>query len=83
MESCRIIGRVDALGQLTATVPGSIDPGEVEVVVIARPGNAPAPDLESDDAWMRGVAREWHDDLADPGQDIYTLEDGVPSDGTR
>ena len=32
-------------------------------------------DINSND-WTAGVAREWADDLADSGQDIYTLEDG-------
>jgi hypothetical protein len=30
--------------------------------------------------WLEGVAREWHDDLADSRQDIYELADGKPAD---
>ena len=30
-------------------------------------------------AWTRGVAKEWAKDLADPRQDLYTSEDGIPS----
>ena len=29
-------------------------------------------------SWVAGIARTWADDLADPRQDIYTLEDGEP-----
>jgi hypothetical protein len=79
MQTIRVIGRVDGDGQLIASVPASIAPGEVEVVVIA-------PTPSEDDAgnnWLAGIAREWHDDLADPQQDIYTLADGAPADDAR
>lgn len=33
---------------------------------------------EAERVWMAGVAREWADDLADPRQDIYTVDDGNP-----
>ena len=36
MQTFRVIGQVDDQGHLIATVPDSIAPGEVEVVVIAR-----------------------------------------------
>ena len=26
--------------------------------------------------WMELIAREWHEDLADDGQDTYGMEDG-------
>jgi hypothetical protein len=41
---------------------------------------------EEDEAgvsWMRGVAAEWLDELADARQDIYTLQDGRPVDASR
>ena len=38
---------------------------------------------EAGNAWMEGVAREWADELEDPRQDIYTLEDGQPLDAPR
>jgi hypothetical protein len=79
MQTFRVIGQVDSQGHLAATVPSSIGPGEVEVVVIARRSN----EDEAGDQWMAGVAREWHDDLADPRQDIYSPTDGVPADGPR
>lgn len=30
--------------------------------------------------WMDLIAWEWHDELSDPRQDIYTLQDGLPVD---
>lgn len=79
MQAVRVIGQIDDQGQLVATVPTSIGPGEVEVLIMPR---KPVED-EAGEAWMAGVAREWHDDLADPRQDIYTLTDGVPSSDAR
>ncbi len=35
---------------------------------------------EANAAWMQRVAREWHDELADERQDLYTLDDGEPVD---
>jgi len=79
MEMIRVTGEVDRNHQLVATVPDSIEPGTVEVLVM------PSPKTEDDagDRWMAGIAHEWHDDLADPRQDIYSLTDGVPEDGSR
>jgi hypothetical protein len=41
----------------------------------------PAEDL-TDDEWRQVVARSFHE-LADPREDLYTLEDGSPEDGQR
>lgn len=75
MQPIRVFGEVDDQHRLLATVPDSVPPGSVEVVVIAR-------QAEEDDAgenWMAGIAREWHTELSDPREDIYTLEDGDPN----
>jgi hypothetical protein len=75
MQPIRVLGEVDDQHRLLATVPDSVPPGSVEVVVIAR-------QPEEDDAgenWMAGIAREWHAELSDPREDIYTLEDGEPN----
>jgi len=79
MQAFKVMGEVDGHGRLVATVPASIEPGQVEVLVIA-PENHQS---ETEETWMTGVAREWHDDLSDPRQDIYTLADGAPVDGPR
>jgi hypothetical protein len=79
MQTIRVIGQVGEDHRLIATLPDTVEPGQVEVLVIAR-------SADEDDAgehWTAGIAREWHDDLADPRQDIYSLTDGVPVDGSR
>jgi hypothetical protein len=38
-------------------------------------GGIPDDDV-TDDEWMAMICRSWADDLSDPRQDIYTLEDG-------
>ena len=79
MPEFRILGNVDAAHHLSASVPDGIGPGQVEIVLIVPP-------TDEDDAgaaWMEGIAREWQDELCDPLQDIYTLEDGDPVDGAK
>ena len=79
MQTIKITGEVDADHRLIATVPDSIAPGKVEIVVLARIG-------DEDDAgvhWMAGVAREWQAELNDPREDIYSITDGVAVDGSR
>ena len=75
MQAVKVTGRIDDQGQLIATVPSSLGPGEVDVLIIPRRSE----EDDAGDAWMAGVAREWSDDLADQRQDIYSLTDGVPS----
>jgi hypothetical protein len=79
MPPIRIIGTVDAAHRLTATVPVAVPAGEVEVVLII-----PEPHIDAGERlWEAGIAAEWHDDLADERQDIYTLDDGIPVDEAR
>ena len=72
MPTLRITGRVDEHHRLSAELPASVAAGPVElVIVLPGPGE--------DDAgrhWERGIAAEWAEDLADPSQDNYTLDDG-------
>ena len=73
MTAIRITGHIDEKHCLVATVPASVPPGPVTVLIV--------PNLDEDEAgqaWMGGIAQEWADDLADVRQDIYTLEDGEP-----
>ncbi len=79
MTPIRVIGKVDAAHRLTATVPVAVPAGEVEVVVIVPESSGDA----GDRLWEAGVAAEWHDDLADERQDIYSLADGTPVDEDR
>ena len=75
MHTIKVVGEVGPDHRLVAIVPESVAPGKVEVLVVATRHD------EDDMQWMAGVAREWHDDLADSRQDIYSLTDGVPVDG--
>ena len=79
MQTIRVIGEVDQQHRLVATVPDSIAPGSVEIVVIARTES----EDDADANWMAGIAQEWQDELSDPREDIYSLTDGVPADGSR
>ncbi len=79
MTSIRVIGQIDETHRLTATVPEGVPAGRVEVVVVV-PGESID---RADGHWLEGVAREWHQDLADVRQDIYDLADGKPVDETR
>ena len=79
MTALKVLGQVDQSHRLSAVVPESIRPGPVEILLIA-------PIREEDDArtaWAEGVAREWHEELSDPREDIYTLADGEPVDDPR
>lgn len=79
MATIRLMGRVDEQHRLSAEVPPSIAAGVVEVTIVV-------PEADDDEAareWEKGVAREWSSELADPREDIYTLNDGEPIDGSR
>jgi hypothetical protein len=79
MNAIRVVGEVDTQGRLVATVPKEVAAGPVEVLIIPQG----ASEDDAGEAWMEGIAREWSDDLNDPRQDIYSLEDGVPVDESR
>ena len=70
MEPIEVIGHVDRNHRLHADVPHDVPIGPVRVVLLTA-------DEETAD-WMAAIAMAWHDDLADPRQDIYTLADGEP-----
>jgi len=79
MLTLKIVGQVDESHQLSASLPDSIRPGQVEILVMI-PSDV---EDEAGTAWMRGVVHEWRDDLNDSREDIYTLADGEPVDGSR
>ena len=37
----------------------------------------------TEEEWMQFIAYCWRDELSDPRDDIYTLEDGQPLDAPR
>jgi hypothetical protein len=77
MKAIELIGNIDEMHRLRATVPEELPAGPVRLIVLLS---------EEDDAgaeWARGVAREWADELSDPREDIYTLADGQPVDPSQ
>jgi hypothetical protein len=78
MDSFRVVGDVDNNHRRVAAVPTSIPPGKVSILVLG-----PAEEDEAGSAWSAGVAREWHEELCDSREDIYTLSEGAPVDGPR
>jgi hypothetical protein len=77
MKSVEVFGLVDENHRLSAVVPAEIAPGRVRLVVSAEPDED-----EVGSAWAMAVAREWSSEWSDPGEDIYTPEDGGPVNGT-
>jgi len=82
MKTIEVIGHVDERHRLSAQVPPWVVPGPVKVALVV-PSDATCEEDDAGREWAAGIAREWVDDLADPQQDIYTLEDGEPVTGTR
>jgi len=77
MPTLKVIAEVDDQHRLMATVPDSVAPGQVEVLLVV-------PRREEDDAgaaWLAGVAQEWQQELSDPREDIYSLSDGADVGG--
>jgi hypothetical protein len=72
MKAIELIGDIDEQHRLQAQVPEDLPVGPVRLIVLL------ADEDSGGMAWGRGVANEWADELRDPGQDIYTLEDGKP-----
>jgi hypothetical protein len=77
MKAIELIGDIDDQHRLKADVPQELPAGPVRLIVLF-----PEED-EAGAAWSRAVSREWADELGDPQQDIYTLEDGQPLDAPR
>ena len=77
MKTIELIGDVDAEHCLRAQVPEDLPTGPVRLLVLL-----PERD-QAEEIWMRAIASEWSEELSDPRQDLYTLEDGQPLDGAR
>lgn len=77
MKAIELVGDIDEQHRLRAQVPVELPPGPVRLIVLLP---------DEDDAgiaWAQGVNREWLDELRDPRQDVYTLEDGQAVDADR
>jgi len=79
MKAFDLVAEVDEQRRLQMTLPQSVMPGRVRVLVLVPE----AEEDETDLPWMQGIAREWESELADKREDIYTLEDGEPIDAAR
>jgi len=77
MKAIELIGDVDEQHHLHARVPEELPAGQVRVLLLVPEEDDAGP------AWASGVSREWAEELSDPRQDIYTLEDGRPLDAPR
>jgi len=70
MRTIELIGDIDGQHRLHARVPTEISAGQAPRVMVFLP--------EEDEAgrlWANGMASEWSADLADPREDIYSLDD--------
>ena len=77
MKAIELIGDIDEQHRLRVQVPQELPAGPVRLIVLL-----PEED-EAGAAWAHGFTREWADELRDPRQDVYTLEDGQPVDAAR
>ena len=77
MKTIELIGDVDAEHCLRAQVPEDLPAGPIRLLVLV-----PEQD-QAEEIWMRAIASEWSEELSDPRQDLYKLEDGQPLDGAR
>jgi len=77
MKAIELVGDIDEQHRLQARVPHELPAGPVRLIVLLP---------DEDDAgvaWERGVAKHWAEELQDPRQDIYTLEDGQPLNAAK
>ena len=77
MRAIELTGDIDAGHQLRASVPSEMPAGPVRFILLVPEELRPEED-EAGSLWASGIAREWSNDLSDPQQDIYTLDDGSP-----
>jgi hypothetical protein len=77
MKAIEWVGNIDERHRLRAQVPAELPAEPVRLIVLLP---------DEDDvgmAWVQGADREWLDELRDPRQDVYTLEDGQAVNAPR
>lgn len=77
MKTIEVIGHVDEKHQLRADLPPEVMPGLVKIIV------RPVTEQDEEGDWQALINHAWARDWSDPGEDIYTLEDGQPIDAPR
>ena len=85
MKALELVAHVDDQHRLRLELPADIPQGPVRVLVLLPdvPQEGEEAEGEVEAIWMQAIAREWHAELSDPREDIYTLEDGEPLDAAR
>ena len=74
MSQIELLVQVDDQHRLSLVVPAEIKAGPVKVILEVTD--------EEGDSWFQDVAAIWAREY-DPREDIYTLQDGDPFDGTE
>lgn len=84
MKALEFVAEVDAQHRLSLELPQT-PAGPVRVLVLVPEQQEQATETEDtvNAVWMQAVAHEWREELADPREDIYTLEDGNSIHATR
>ena len=84
MKALEFVAEVDTQHRLYLELPHT-PAGPVRVLVLVPEPQEPASEAEDtvNAVWMQAITREWQEELADPREDIYTLEDGDPIDAAR
>jgi hypothetical protein len=77
MRAIELRGEIEDQRRLRAQVAEGFPVGSVRMTVLV-----PEED-EAGLAWGSGISAEWSAELADPHQDIYTLDDGRPVNASR
>ncbi len=82
MKALEFVAEVDMHHRLQLELPETA-PGPVRVLVLVPEQEVSDAEGEADAVWMQAIAHEWREELADPREDIYTLEDGEPIHAER
>jgi hypothetical protein len=77
MKHIELIGHIDEQLRLHAELPANIQPGPVKITV------QPTTEEDQEGDWRALINQSWAKDWSDPREDIYTLDDGVPSHESR
>jgi len=84
MKALEFVAEVDTQHRLYLKLPHT-PAGLVRVLVLVPEQSEKAIEVEDsvETVWMQAIPREWQEELADPREDIYTMEDGEPIDAAR
>jgi hypothetical protein len=72
MKALEYTVEIGASHDIRLDLPASTRPGRARILVLLEE------DDENPENWMQGISREWHAELSDPREDIYTLASPQP-----